>query len=303
MDGIIPLWKPKGMTSHDCVMKIRNIFQTRKVGHTGTLDPNVEGVLPICVGEATKIVPYLLPLPKTYIAVCRLGIATETEDAEGKIVETREVNRFISREEIEKVLQKFRGEIEQIPPLYSAVRVKGKRLYQYARDQEEVARPKRKVTIFELDNISTEEQFQEQFTLKVVCSAGTYIRTLCVDIGRELGYPAHMSYLRRIEASSFTKKETKTFEELEKAKENKNLHQILKPLIRGLQHLPSYAVDKHMKTKIMHGQLIRRYDIPIQIEDPLVFTYNNEAIAIYEIHPDKKHFLKPIRVFSNLKEL
>src|SRR5690625_5018629 len=143
MDGIIPLWKPKGMTSHDCVAKIRRIYGTRKVGHTGTLDPMVEGVLPICINRATKIVPYLTAMSKTYDAEIKLGTATETEDAQGEIVEQKNVSHPPNLSEIDDVLQSFQGTIIQIPPMYSAVRVKGKRLYEYARAKEIVERPKR----------------------------------------------------------------------------------------------------------------------------------------------------------------
>src|SRR5690625_4354090 len=214
MNGILPLWKPKGMTSHDCVMRVRHIFQTKKVGHTGTLDPNVEGVLVICIGEATKIVSFLTSLQKTYIAECSLGVATETEDVDGKIIEKKQVKTPILKQEIDRVLQSFMGEITQVPPMYSAVRVKGKRLYEYARENEEVERPLRRVKIYELTNLSTEKEIRDKFKMKVTCSAGTYIRTLCVDIGKKLGYPAHMSHLVREEASSFTSEETVTFEEL-----------------------------------------------------------------------------------------
>src|SRR5699024_7511220 len=150
MNGILPLWKPRGLTSHDCVQKVRRIFKTRKVGHTGTLDPEVEGVLVLCIGEETKLVQYLTKVKKTYIAKCTLGIATETEDQTGKIIEKVEINNFPKKEDIHQVLDKFQGEITQIPPMYSAVRVKGKRLYEYARNNETVERPKRKVNIHDI---------------------------------------------------------------------------------------------------------------------------------------------------------
>src|SRR5690625_1239531 len=140
MDGILPLWKPKGITSHDCVAKVRRIFNIKKVGHAGTLDPNVEGVLVVCIGEATKIVSYLTSMKKTYIAECSLGIATETEDADGQVIEHQEITSSISKQRIDHVLQSFTGEIIQVPPMYSAVRVNGKRLYEYARENIEVKR-------------------------------------------------------------------------------------------------------------------------------------------------------------------
>lgn len=140
MGGILPLWKPKGMTSHDCVMKIRKLYKTKKVGHTGTLDPEVEGVLPICIGQATKIVQFLTDTKKTYVAELKLGSATETEDSYGEIIEEVEVDEIPSQQVIENVLQSFKGEIIQVPPMYSAVKVAGKKLYEYARLNQTVER-------------------------------------------------------------------------------------------------------------------------------------------------------------------
>src|SRR5690625_1002496 len=139
--GILPLYKPKGFTSHDCVMKVRKLLNIKKVGHTGTLDPGVEGVLPICIGEATKIIPFLLELKKVYIADVYLGQATTTEDSDGEIVSEKEVVSPPTNEEIDSVLASFQGEITQIPPMYSAVKVKGKKLYEYARANQEIDRP------------------------------------------------------------------------------------------------------------------------------------------------------------------
>src|SRR5690625_4349451 len=150
MDGIIPLFKPIGMTSHDCVATIRTLTGIKKIGHTGTLDPGVEGVLPICIGEATKIIPFLTPLKKVYIADVSLGISTTTEDREGKVVAKKHVDNPPSNREIDSVLRTFLGEVTQVPPMYSAVKVKGKKLYDYARNNVEVERPKRSITIFEL---------------------------------------------------------------------------------------------------------------------------------------------------------
>ena len=148
MNGLLPLWKPAGMTSHDCVAKIRKYLGIKKVGHTGTLDPLVEGMLVLCVGEATKIVPYVTKLKKTYIATCTLGIATTTEDQSGEVVEEKKVHKTPSERDIRSVLENFIGDIIQVPPMYSAVKVHGKRLYEYARENKQVERPKRKVTIY-----------------------------------------------------------------------------------------------------------------------------------------------------------
>src|SRR5699024_9577484 len=197
LNGILPLWKPKGMTSRDCVVRVRKLFSMKKVGHTGTLDPEVEGVLPICLGQGTKIVPFLTDTKKTYVAEIMLGTARETE------------------EKIKKVLHSFEGKITQIPPMYSAVKVNGKKLYEYARNNEEVERPKREVTIHEIKHLSSKKNNNRIIKMKVICSKGTYIRTLCADIGKALGYPAHMYSLVRLATGSLDKKDTYTFDTIE----------------------------------------------------------------------------------------
>lgn len=296
MDGILPLWKPKGLTSHDCVMKIRKLYQTRKVGHTGTLDPEVEGVLGICIGKATKIVPYLTSLEKTYIAECSLGAATETEDATGKVINEVEIENPPTANEIEAALKQFRGDITQIPPMYSAVRVNGKRLYEYARANEEVERPLRNVHIHNLIHLDQESNDLKKFAMEVTCSAGTYIRTLCVDIGKELGYPAHMSSLVRTEASSFSASETVTFADVESAKENNREDELLVPIVRGLQHMDKLEVDQETKKKVGHGRKLPTPSSGLKT-NPFLIMSDDELLAIYQIHPDHPNEIKPVRVF------
>src|SRR5699024_9313951 len=155
----------------------------------------VEGVLPICLGEATKIVPFLMETTKTYIAEIKLGVATETEDAEGEIIEEKIVEKPLTDEQINQVLKSFIGEITQIPPMYSAVKVKGKKLYEYARNNEEVERPKRKVTIFDIERLTSSKKEHQFIKIKVVCSKGNYISKLCVDIGNNFGYAANIYYI------------------------------------------------------------------------------------------------------------
>ncbi|MGG3922039.1 tRNA pseudouridine(55) synthase TruB, partial [Geobacillus thermodenitrificans] len=159
MDGVLLLNKPKGMTSHDCVAKVRRLLGIKKVGHTGTLDPNVSGVLPICLGKATRIAEFLTGATKTYEGEVTLGAATSTEDADGDIIAVQTVDRTIARAEIEAVFRSLTGDIEQTPPMYSAVKVNGKKLYEYARAGIEVERPTRRVTIYELELLDEREQF------------------------------------------------------------------------------------------------------------------------------------------------
>lgn len=297
MHGIIPLMKPKGYTSHDCVQKIRNITGIKKVGHTGTLDPNVEGVLPICIGEATKTIPFLQQLKKVYEAEITLGTSTTTEDADGEIVESSDVITEPTDEQIIKTLQSFVGQIKQKPPMYSAVKIKGRRLYEYARQNIEVERPERTVTIYDIKRINNSTN--NPFSIEVVCSKGTYIRTLAVDIGRKLGYAAHMSSLIRIETDSFTIEETVTFDQIEQAMTNNRIEDVLYPIERALQHLPNLQVSKQMKHRILQGQKLKAPEE--KLDEPFLMMYGKQLLAIYKYHEKNEHEIKPVRVFNMYK--
>ncbi|MFD1066268.1 tRNA pseudouridine(55) synthase TruB [Oceanobacillus locisalsi] len=296
VNGILPLWKPKGMTSFDCVAKCRRYFQTKKVGHTGTLDPEVEGVLPICIGQATKIVPYLTDTEKVYLGTVALGAETDTEDATGNVMAEKGVTRMPEKSEIEAVLEKNKGAITQVPPMYSAVKVHGKKLYEYARANEEVERPVREVFIHDLQLTAIDEE-KNTFDIYVTCSKGTYIRTLCVDIGKQLGYPAHMLQLERIQTGSFSKKKTVTFAMIEEAATKSEQEQLLSPISEGLSHLTHQEVDEALKARIKNGQKLTITETPFLTNDPIVFTNNEEVLAIYGRHPDKPEQMKPLRVF------
>jgi len=200
MDGVLNIYKPSDITSFDVVRKVMKLCNTRKVGHTGTLDPLASGVLPICIGRATKLVDYLMSEIKVYTAQLMLGIETDTYDREGKIISERNVN--ISNEEILAAFKPFRGEIEQEPPMYSALKVNGKRLYELARQGIIIERKKRKVTIYDLKIIDIS---LPTITFSVTCSKGTYIRSLCHDIGKILGVGGTMWSLERVQTGIFTK--------------------------------------------------------------------------------------------------
>lgn len=297
MNGILPLWKPRGMTSHDCVVKVRTWFKTKKVGHTGTLDPEVEGVLPICIGQATKIVPFLTNTKKTYIAEVKLGIATETEDHTGRVIAKTEVVDPPSQQEIENVLQSFQGTITQIPPMYSAVKVKGKRLYEYARSGETVERPKRQVTIHHIEHLTNESIDSTVFRIKVVCSKGTYIRTLCVDLGKQLGYPAHMSHLVRTESGPIHEHDTISLETIEKAFTENRHRELLLPMVKGLKHLDTLYVDESTKKKVLFGQKLPKPREQLTT-NPFKVMHGDQLLAVYQIHPQTLHEVKPVRVFN-----
>lgn len=303
MEGIIPLYKPKGITSHDCVSKLRKILNTKRVGHTGTLDPEVDGVLPICIGRATKVAEYVSDAGKTYEGEVTIGFSTTTEDKTGEIVEKRVVKEPINRQTIEGVLKQLTGKITQTPPMYSAVKVKGKKLYEYARQGLTVERPSRKVTIYSLQLLDEREIFQGDtvsFRIHVSCSKGTYIRTLAVMIGEQLGYPAHMSQLTRTQVAAFSLDDCVTIEEVEKKVADGQINDVLKPLETALYHLPKYIISDKLIEKVKNGAILQIPDELKDVSGPIVMEAEcGKAIAIYEKHPTKEDYIKPKKVLRN----
>ncbi|SFK27840.1 tRNA pseudouridine synthase B [Halobacillus dabanensis] len=298
MDGILPLWKPKGFTSHDCVSKARGMLKTKKIGHTGTLDPEVEGVLPLCVGKATKIVPFLTDTEKVYEAEVTLGSTTDTEDATGNTVDSATVKDTWSEGEIQTYLDRFQGAITQVPPMYSAVKVNGKKLYEYAREGIEVDRPSREVMIKDIQVISADRETREEtfsFSFRVVCSKGTYVRTLCVDIGKSMGYPAHMASLIRTSTADITREDCLTLDEVQEAADEGRGEELLLPISQGLSHMPALEVDKDTKEKIKHGQVLP-YPEALSV-DQFLIKHAGQVLAIYQKHPAKTGLIKPVRVF------
>lgn len=304
MEGIIPLYKPKGMTSHDCVFKLRKILKMKRIGHTGTLDPDVTGVLPICIGKATKVAEYITDAGKTYEGEVTLGFSTTTEDASGEVVETRKVDRVISKSEIIEMLHTFTGTIRQTPPMFSAVKVNGKRLYEYARQGIEIERPTRLVTIYSielLDDILNNGE-TTSFRFRVACSKGTYIRTLAVMIGDALGFPAHMSELSRIKSATFSLSDCFTLEEIETRMLDGSVTDILYPIETALSHLPKYVINDKITEKVKNGAVL---PIPDQFkkEDHLLVleSEDGKALAIYIHHPEKPGMMKPSKVLRSVE--
>jgi tRNA pseudouridine55 synthase len=299
-NGVLPLHKPRGMTSHDCVMKLRKLLKTRKVGHTGTLDPEVNGVLPICVGKATKIAQYVTDFPKEYVAQVTLGKSTTTEDQTGEVVEQKLVTETITRQRIEDVLQQFKGVITQIPPMYSAVKVNGRKLYEYARAGETVERPARQITIHDIELLDAKEKESFQgdevsFSIRVACSKGTYIRTLATDIGAKLGYPAHMSSLVRTASGPFQLDDTVTFEQLENLLEEGKESELFMSIEESLSHFPKWVVNDKLAQKIKNGSVLPYEEhLPTQFA---VFNEQGSCLAIYQKHPSKEGLMKPEKVF------
>ncbi|NLC95899.1 MAG: tRNA pseudouridine(55) synthase TruB [Bacilli bacterium] len=292
MQGILLLNKPKGLTSHDCVQKVRKLFHTKKVGHIGTLDPEVTGVLPICLNEATKIIPFIENTDKEYIATVRLGYSTNTDDATGEIINHDESYKQITREELLSVLKGFIGEIEQVVPLYSAVKVNGKRLYDYAFNNEAVERPKRKVYIKEIELLSNEEIFSGtiiDFQIRVLCGKGTYIRTLAYDIGQCLGIPSHMLTLIRTKAGKFRLEDCVTFSDIEIGKFS------LISMYDALSEYPRVFADSDLQKRIKNGQKLKytANDFTFIVFHDIV----KRVLAIYEKDDKNPGYIKPARVF------
>ena len=210
MNGIINVYKPQGITSFDVVRAVKKITGQKKIGHTGTLDPLATGVLPICIGRATKLVDYIMNGRKSYIATLKLGVVTDTYDREGEVIKTSAIEH-ISEDEIIEVINSFIGDIKQVPPMYSALKVKGKRLYELAREGIEIERNERSITIYDIKILDIKIP---EIKIEVVCSKGTYIRSLCFDIGEKLKCGGAMWGLERIASSSFVKENSVTLEDL-----------------------------------------------------------------------------------------
>lgn len=239
-DGILIIDKPSGWTSMDVCGKLRGLLKTKKVGHAGTLDPMATGVLPVFVGQATRAVSYAENGEKEYIASLRLGLVTDTQDTQGRILETHPA--AVTRQELEALLPRFTGELEQIPPMYSAIKIGGQKLYELARKGQEIARPPRRIVIHELELLEVDDTGDWQ--LRVRCSKGTYIRALCHDIGAALGCGGCMSRLRRTMAAGFTLAESHTLEEVQQRGES-----LLAPTDSLFRHCPAYHIPTEAQEK------------------------------------------------------
>lgn len=241
MDGILNVYKEKGFTSHDVVAKLRGILHQKKIGHTGTLDPDAVGVLPVCLGRATRVCGLLTDRSKTYEAVVRLGVVTDTQDMTGTIQEEHPVS--VSLDEIRQAAQAFTGEIWQIPPMYSAVKVNGKRLYELARQGIEVERQARKITIYSCEVMDHMPETME-FSMRVHCSKGTYIRTLCHDMGQKLGCGAAMASLVRTSVAPFFLEKAHTLAEIEGIYKDGKIEEILYPVDHVFKKYPAVIVEE-----------------------------------------------------------
>ncbi len=267
MQGILIVNKPKGYTSQDVVSKTKKILDVKKAGHTGTLDPMATGVLPILIGNYTKLSKYLIEHNKTYIAKIKLGEKRDTGDSEGQIIQTKSIAEdSLVEENIKKVLEKFEGKQNQIPPIYSAIKVNGKKLYEYAREGKKVEVPPRQIEIYniELLNISKQEL---EIEFEVNCSKGTYIRVLCEDIADKLETVGYMKELTRIKVDKFKLEDALTFEELESNKEN--IEKCLIKMEDVFSNLSKITLNKRKEELFLNGVML-----DFQYEDGLYNIYN-----------------------------
>lgn len=311
MQGVLLVNKPANITSFDVVRQVRKIFQIRKVGHAGTLDPFATGLLIVCLGEATKTVRYLVERPKEYIAVMKLGEATDTQDYTGIVVERRKIP-INALEILEQIFPKVLGDIQQIPPMYSAKRIQGQRLYELARAGNTILRAPQNVTIHEIEVL---DQALPYIRFRVVCSKGTYIRTLAHDIGEIVGCGAHLTELTRTRIGHFSLDDAFSLESLTQLTKRLDLERCLIPINQALSFLPSVELDEAAAVKLTHGE---RVAWPNESSAALkkVRTHNNivrvvtpkhELIALarvieYEQKGEKRWQVQPIRVLVNAVE-
>ncbi|MDO4670093.1 MAG: tRNA pseudouridine(55) synthase TruB [Aerococcus sp.] len=299
MDGMIPVWKERGMTSHDVVSKLRRILHEKKIGHTGTLDPTVDGVLVCCVGQGTKLVELLTDKQKQYIGTITFGFQTDTEDSAGQVVATQPLDQPFSNDTIQAAMRTLEGDIVQIPPMYSAVKVKGKRLYEYARANETVERPKRMIHVdqFELTSSPTfdPDAGQQTFHFLVTCGKGTYVRTLATDLGIKLGTLATMTELTRIQSSPYRAADCLTLDDIQTHYEAGDMS-FLKPLESALANYPIWHVPKHLVSLVQNGAVLHREQLPTEL--PVRAYVNGQLKALYDVHPKLASEVKPMRMFQ-----
>ena len=285
VSGVLLLDKPQGLTSNAALQRVLRIYRARKGGHTGSLDPLATGMLPICLGEATKLSSWLLDADKHYEVTARLGEATDTGDAEGEIVRSCEIPEFDTAS-LEPVLARFRGEIMQVPPMYSALKRDGRPLYELAREGKVVEREARPVTI---SRLVLTELLPDGFTLEVSCSKGTYIRTLIEDIAEAMGSCGHVSQLRRSSVDPYADERMVTLDEIEQVAEQgfDALDALLIPVDRALSHLPAVSLAVGDAARIGHGQALEW----VAKQEGYRRLYDEEGrfLGIGEVRDDKLH--------------
>lgn len=289
ISGVLVVDKPTGMTSHDVVQVIRRGTNIRRAGHTGTLDPRASGVLVILVGPAVRLSEYVSASDKRYQAVVRLGASTDTYDADGKVISTAPVD--ITEEQFETVLQQFVGTIEQVPPPYSAVKVRGKKAYEMAREGEEVSLEPRTIHVYSLDLL---EWAPPEAVIDVYCSSGTYVRSLAHDLGEKLGCGAHLVGLRRTKSGRFTLRDAVPLRKLREAFDSGMWYQYLIPAAEALSDWPAIELSDKELDAIRHGNRVVAAPGSPQIARGI--SEQGELVALLELDPES-HEWQPRKVF------
>ncbi len=292
--GILLLDKPKGITSNKALQKIKNVYNAKKAGHCGTLDPLATGLLPICFGDATKTVPYLIDSSKTYNVIAKFGEKTTTGDSEGEIIDAIDVEVDISNDNLNSVLNSFLGTIKQTPPMHSALKVNGKPLYKLAHKGKSINRKPRNITIHQIYLNSFSKNF---INLTISCSKGTYIRTLIEDIAAKLDTLGHVRELRRLSIDVFSEDKMIPFEQILESNKNK-LSSYLKPVDFGLMHLPSISINDEDLFRFSNGQSLV-YKSNFKEKGKAIRIYNSDKNFVGLGNQQKNDLIQPIRVMAN----
>lgn len=304
-NGILNVYKEAGWTSFDVVAKLRGILKTKKIGHGGTLDPEVTGVLPIAVGKATRLLEYMEQAGKVYEGEVTLGFSTDTEDAQGKVISRTPLLETVSADRIDAAVASFVGEIEQIPPMYSAVKINGKKLYEYAREGKVIDRPARLITIKSFERTSPvsydEKEQTVRFRFKVACSKGTYVRTLSVDLAQKLGLDGHMSQLQRTAANGLLIDQAISLETIEKMRDENRLSEFLYPIEYAVSDLTKINLSQAQAEAAKVGKKFDQADfvaLSALTTDKFAAMFDNQLVAIYMKHPVKEGVWKPSKVLG-----
>ena len=297
-DGIINVYKEKGYTSHDVVAKMRGILKIKKIGHTGTLDPDAIGVLPVCIGKGTKLVDLITDKDKTYEAVLKIGITTDTQDITGTILTREEVNTDYNR--ICDTIMRYVGEYDQLPPMYSAIKVNGKKLYELARQGKEIERDRRRVKIHAIRILGYNE-LENEVTLSVDCSKGTYIRTLLHDIGTDLGCGGTMKSLKRTAVGNFRLENALKLSDIEVLVKDNRIEEYVVAIDDIFNNLQKVIVKNEFQKLINNGNIFTTDNIlPPEYElsagNLKVYDEENNFIGIYRYDKDESRF-KPVKMF------
>lgn len=296
LNGIIIVNKEKGFTSHDAVAKLRGILKQKKIGHTGTLDPQAEGVLPVCLGNATKLCDILTDKKKEYVAELLLGVVTDTQDTTGTVLKEMPVN--LKEAQVRAVIASFEGKSMQIPPMYSALKVNGKKLYELAREGKEIERAPRPIEIFELEILSVD---LPKIRIRVLCSKGTYIRTLCADIGEKLGCGGCMKSLLRTRVEHFALEDAHTLSQIEKIRNEGQLSSLIIPVDEIFSDLKKVHIMAEYAMFVENGNTCSpsalQEDLKAQDgERFLMYHSNGNFYGIYE-YAEREELLKPYKMF------